>query len=151
MPRPRCDGTAPAVPQKHKFTELLLRKLVQRAYMVGDTHQRGLAVQVQPTGYKSWKCIYSANGRQRWYRIGAADSIGLADARKVAGELAFKVAKGKDPCAERKLARDKGTFEELAKCYFGEYAYFVSRYRGNSTLLAMPMEGFYRSDRISLR
>ncbi|MGD9769051.1 MAG: tyrosine-type recombinase/integrase [Pseudolabrys sp.] len=124
MPRPRRDGTAPAAPEKYKFSELLLRKLVQRdrAYLVGDTYQRGLAVQVQPTGYKSWKYIYSVNGRPRWYTIGAVDAIGLADARKLTSELALKVAQGHDPCAERKLARDKGTFEELAKRYVDEHA-----------------------------
>ncbi|MCW5686551.1 MAG: integrase arm-type DNA-binding domain-containing protein [Pseudolabrys sp.] len=124
MPRPRRDGTAPAAPQKHKLNELFLRKLEprDRTYAIWDTHQRGLAARMQPSGRMSWVYVYSANGRPRWYTIGAADAIGLADARKTAGELASKVAQGHDPCAERKLARDKGTFGELADRYLDEHA-----------------------------
>jgi len=124
MPRPRRDGTAPAAPRKHKLNELLLRRLEprERAYIVWDTHQRGLSVRVQPTGHMAWVFLYSANGRPRWYTIGAIDAIGLADARKMAGEIAFKVTQGHDPCGERKLARDKGTFEELHNRYVDEHA-----------------------------
>ncbi len=81
--------------------------------MVWDTHQRGLAVQVQPTGRKSWKCIYSFHGRPRWYYIGDVASIDLSDARKLAGRVTYRVAEGADPCAEKKAERSKGTFAEL--------------------------------------
>lgn len=90
--------------------------------MVWDTYQRGLAIQIQPTGHKSWKYIYSVNGRPRWYTLGNADAIGLSEARKLAGELAYKVAQGSDPCADKRAARGKGNFAEVAARYVNEHA-----------------------------
>src|ERR1700683_2747935 len=98
MPRPRRDGTPAAPPDRRKFSELLLRKLKPRgrAYATWDTHQRGLCIVVQRSGHKSWRCVYSRGGRARWYYIGAVDAIGLADARKLASRVMFKVAEGQD-------------------------------------------------------
>jgi integrase len=124
MPRPRRDGTPAQAANKRKLNQLFIRKLQPqpRAFAVWDTHQRGLAVIVQPTGHKSWKCIYSLRGRPRWYHIGDVAALGLADARKPVSRLMVLVAEGKDPCAERKAERGKGTFEELAQRYLEEHA-----------------------------
>src|SRR5512143_1930592 len=109
MPRGRQDGTPARAPNKRKLSEIFLRKLKprQRAFAVWDSHQRGLAVVVQPTGHKSWKCIYPFQGRPRWYHIGAVDAVNLADARKLASRVMFQVAEGKDPAAERKAERGR--------------------------------------------
>jgi integrase len=124
MPRPRRDGAPAAAPNKHKLNELFLKTLKPqaRAFLVWDSHQRGLAIQVRPTGHKSWKCIYAQRGRPRWCSLGDAAAIGLADARKLASRIMFAVAEGKDPAAERKAERSKGTFEELATRYVEEHA-----------------------------
>ena len=124
MPRPRRDGTPAAPPNKRKLNDILLKRLKpqERTFVVWDTAQRGLAVMVQTTGYKSWKCVYPFHGRPRWYHIGAVDAVGLADARKLASRVMFQVAEGKDPLAERKAQRSKGTFEELATQYVEQYA-----------------------------
>jgi integrase len=84
--------------------------------------QRGLALQLQPSGYRSWKCIYSRHGRVRWYHLGAADAISLSDARKLAARVMFKVSEGSDPQADRKAERSKGTFGDLATQYVEQYA-----------------------------
>ena len=89
--------------------------------MVWDDYQRGLAVNVQPTGHKTWKVIYPFHV-PRWYSLGSSDAIGLADARRLASRIMFQVAEGKDPAAERKAARSRGTFEELAARYVEQYA-----------------------------
>ncbi len=124
MPRPRRDGTPTAAPRKRKLSDIFLKKLKpeDRPFIVWDTKQSGLAVAVQPSGHRSWKVIYSLRGRPRWYSIGDVAAIGLADARKLASRVMFKVAEGKDPAAERKAERSKGTFEELATRYVEEYA-----------------------------
>jgi integrase len=124
MPRPRRDGSPTATPNKCKLSDLFLKKLEpqDRTFIVWDTYQRGLAVAVQPTGSKAWKCIYSRNGRPRWYHIGNVGAIDLADARKLASRVMFKVAEGGDPAAERKAERGRGTFEELATRYIEEFA-----------------------------
>jgi integrase len=124
LPRPRGDGSAAAAPSKRKLTDLAVKRLgpKDRPYLVWDSHQRGLAVRVQPTGFKSWKCVYPFHGRPRWYSLGATDAIGLADARRLAGRIMFQVAEGKDPAAERKAARSQGTWAELAEQYVEQYA-----------------------------
>ena len=92
-----------------------------RPYLVWDVLQRGLVLQVQPTGHRSYKVIYRFHHRPRWYHIGAADAIGLADARRLAAELMLQVIKGQDPAAERRVARGD-IFAELANRYLEEHA-----------------------------
>ena len=124
MPRPRRDGSPAAPPDKRKLSELFVRKLKprDRTHVVWDSYQRGLAIMVQQSGHKSWKCVYTYGGQPRWYHIGAADAVGLADARKIANTVMFEVAEGKDPHAMRKARRSHGTFAELAKQYVDEYS-----------------------------
>jgi integrase len=109
---------------KRNLTELYVRKLQPgaAAFVVWDTRQRGLAIRVQPSGSKAWKCIYSRHGRPRWLHIGDAGAIGLAGARTLAAEAMLAVARGKDPAAEKKAERSKGTFEELANQYVEQHA-----------------------------
>ena len=118
MCRPR------AVANKQKLTSLTVTKLrpTAKPYLVWDTNQRGLALQIQPSGYRSFKLIYRFHNRPRWYHIGAADAIALADARKLAAELMLEVIRGKDPAAERRAERGAGTFAEMASRYVEEHA-----------------------------
>jgi integrase len=110
-----------ATPNRRRLTDGFLRKLKpqQRSFLIHDNYQRGLAIRVEPTGSKSWVCIYNFQRRSRWYLIGKADAIDLAGARKLAGRVMFKVAEGQDPQAERRAERSSGTFEDLARRYVG--------------------------------
>src|SRR5262245_19190282 len=109
---------------KRRLTELSVHKLPPAAatYLVWDTHQRGLAIRIQPTGRKAWYVVYSRRGRPRWLHLGAAGAIGLADARTLAAEAMLAVARGKDPAAEKRAERGAGTFAELAERYVEHYA-----------------------------
>jgi integrase len=129
MPRPRKDGTIAIAPNRRKLSEIYVRNLKprERAFCTWDTHQRGLCVLTQPSGHKSWKCVYHYNGRPRWYHLGAVAAIGLADARKLASKVMFEVASGHDPLAERQAERSEGTFAELAARYLEEHAKKVNR------------------------
>jgi integrase len=123
-----------------------------RAYLVWDSLQRGLALQVQPTGYRAYKCIYNFRNRTRWYHIGAADAIGLADARRMAAELMLRVLKGEDPAADKKAARGSGTFAALHERYL-EYAMKRNRSWKQADKLikrnAMPRWGTLSADTIT--
>jgi integrase len=66
--------------------------------------------------------IYRYHNRPRWYHIGAADAIALADARKLAAELMLEVIRGKDPAAEKRAARGDHTFAEIANRYVEQHA-----------------------------
>ncbi len=107
MARPRRDGTPATAPCKRKLTAFLLENLKPqaRSYLIWDSFQRGLAIQVQPTGHRTWYCIYTIHGRLRWYRIADATAIGLVEARKLATEIMYQVAQNKDPQAERRASR----------------------------------------------
>jgi integrase len=124
MPRSRRDGTPPQPPNRHKLTDLFVKreKPRARAFMIWDTLQRGFALSVQPTGHKAYKVVYSHQGRVRWFHLGNAQAIGLSDARRLANRVMVQVAEGKDPQAERKAARSAATFADLAACYLDEYA-----------------------------
>src|SRR6516162_5842189 len=113
MPRPKRAA------RKRQLTELYVQKAKPETsrFLVWDAKQHGLALVVEPTGAKAWKAIYSFHGRPRWYNIGKATAIGLADARTLAAEVILAVARGKDPQAERKAERGAGTFAELAARY----------------------------------
>jgi integrase len=113
-----------AAPNKQKLTPLTVAKLrpQARAFLVWDSLQRGLVLQVQPSGYPSFKVIYRHHNKPRWYHLGAADAIALADARRMAAELMLEVIRGKDPIAERRAERGTQTFAALASRYLEEYA-----------------------------
>jgi integrase len=113
-----------AMPNKRKLTAIFLQKVKPqaRAYLLWDTLQRGLALRVEPTGYKAWKLVYRYHGRPRWYHLAAADAIGLADARRIAAKLMLRVIEGQDPAAEKRAERGAGTFAEMANRYVEEYA-----------------------------
>jgi hypothetical protein len=86
---------------KRRLTELYVRKLKPKAqpFLVWDTHQRGLAIRVQPTGARGWKCIYSHHSRPRCTRrrqpSGSRRSHAAAEAMPVGG------SRGKDPADRR--------------------------------------------------
>jgi len=113
-----------AAPNKRKLTPLLVQRLrpKARAYLLWDTLQRGLALRVQPTGHRVFMLVYRHHGRPRWFHIGAADAIGLSNARKLAAEIMLRVIRGEDPAAERRAQRGVGTFADLADRYLEQYA-----------------------------
>src|SRR5215471_2902953 len=113
-----------AVPNKKKLTTLTVTKLrpTAKPYLVWDSYQRGLALQIQPSGYRAYKLIYRFHNRPRWFHLGAADAIALADARRLAAKLMLEVIQGKDPAAEKRAARGAGTFGEIANRYVQEHA-----------------------------
>jgi len=119
MARPRRDGTPSRETNRRKLTDLFVstRKAADRAELVWDIKQPGLALSVRPSGKRAWKVIYRFHGRPRWLHLGDAKSIGLADARRLTARVILDVAEGKDPVAERQAARLTGTFADLAAQY----------------------------------
>jgi integrase len=127
MPRPRRDGTAArSAPNKRRLSDAFVRTVEpdpDRVVVYWDTLQRGLALTVQPSGHLAWKCVYSIRGRgPRWYHLGNARAISLADARKLASKIMYQAAEGGDPHADRLALRGRGSFEQVAKRYVEEHA-----------------------------
>jgi integrase len=127
MPRPRRDGTpARSEPNRRRLSEAFVKTVrsdSERVVVYWDTLQRGLALVLQPSGHRAWKCVYTIRRRgSRWYSIGDARAISLADARRLAGRIMVAVAEGGDPHVDRLALRGRGAFEQVAKRYLEEYA-----------------------------
>src|SRR5262249_29900084 len=124
MPRPRRDGTSARLPNRRKLSDAFVRTVrsdPDRTVMYWDTLQRGLALRVEPSGYRAWKCVYTICRRgARWYHLGSARAISLADARRLASKIMYQVAEGRDPHADRLALRGRGAFEQVAKRYLEE-------------------------------
>ena len=127
MPRPRRDGTpARNQPNKRKLTDAFVRTVrpdPDRVIVYWDTLQHGLALAVQPSGHRAWKCVYTVPRRgPRWFSIGNAAGVSLTEARRLAGKLMVQVAEGGDPHADRLALRGRGSFEQVAARYVTEHA-----------------------------
>jgi integrase len=114
---------------KRKLSQLLVTRLRprSRAFLVWDSLERGLALQIQPSAFRSYKFIYlhRASGKSRWINIGAADTVSLAEAREQALALRLQVHQGRDPSAERRAvanASSGNTFSVIANRYVEEFA-----------------------------
>jgi integrase len=119
MARPRSDGKPPRTVRKETLTEIGIQKikLADRPFLLWDRKQGGLALSVQPSGHKAFKCIYSHHGKPRWYHLGNVGDIGLAHARTLAREVQYRVSQGHDPQAERAAEKVAGTFADLHQQY----------------------------------
>ena len=124
MARPRHDGTPAREVNRRKLTDLFVstRKPQERAELIWDVKQPGLALSNRPSGKRAWKVVYRYRGRPRWLHLGDARSIGLADARRLTAKVMLAVAEGKDPAAERKAERAAGSFADLAAQYVALWA-----------------------------
>src|SRR5215813_3028932 len=126
MPRPQRDCTPARSPNRRKLSDAFVRTVQPdpgRIIVVWDTLQRGLVLRVQPSGHLAWKCVYAIRGRgARWYHLGDARAISLADARRLVGKIMVAVAEGGDPHADRLALRGRGSFEQAAARYVEEHA-----------------------------
>jgi integrase len=102
---------------KLKFTPLFVTRKRLSAGVYWDTEQKGLALRVEPSDHRSFVCVYSHHSKPRWYTIGSARGIDLAQARKQTRQIMNRVAEGGDPAAEKRAQRMAGTFAELHQRY----------------------------------
>ena len=127
MPRARRDGSpARSQPNRRRLTDAFVRTArpdPDRVVVYWDTQQYGLALAVQPSGHRAWKCVYTVRRRgPRWFHLGNAMAISLTDARRLAGKIMVQVAEGGDPHADRLALRGRGSFEQVARRYVEEHA-----------------------------
>jgi len=110
-------------PRRRGFTDALVRTMrpEARSFRLWDTRVPGLVLRVWPSGKKSFYAAYYCRGQRRWYFIGRYPVVGVADARKMAGEVLVKVAMGQDPAADRNAHRG-ATLGEVHRRYIDEHA-----------------------------
>jgi len=81
----------------------------------------GLFLRVK-NGQRSWVFRFTSGARKREMGLGPAASVGLADARRLAGEARAAVAQGRDPIAERDKSRTSPSPEPAPELTFREAA-----------------------------
>src|SRR3954453_7107657 len=82
---------------------------VARRLEIPDGALVGLYFIVQPSGAKSWAVRYRADGRPRKLTLAPYPRMGLAEARRAAGEALRIVSEGGDPAGDRiTVAKLKG-------------------------------------------
>lgn len=81
----------------------------EKPYKLFDQH--GLYLQVQPSGYRSWKLKYRFNGKERKLSLGPYPEVKLGAARDLMFEARAQLRRGLDPAspiAESEAARTFG-------------------------------------------
>lgn len=105
------------------LTETKLRSLKSKdkPYKVAD--QRGLYIEVTPSGGKLWRFRYRVGKTEKKLSIGPYPEISLKEARDVAYEARHSVASGGDPALEKRKRKIRNellsaqTFEAVAREY----------------------------------
>lgn len=115
----------------------------------------GLALQVAPTGSRSWVLRIMVGDKRRELGLGGFPDVPLADARRLARDLRESVRAGRDPVAERHAAKVllkanqalEVTFEQAVAAYIkgksAEWKNLKHAAQWNSTLTtyAFPVFG----------
>lgn len=87
-----------------------------------DTLVSGLFLRLYKSGSKTYFYRYRRHGKLKQLKIGTADTISLAGARKECKIKKGEISKGADPQAERQAKRNKPKpkiFDDLAQLYKG--------------------------------
>jgi len=101
-----------------KFTEKLVTKLRDShtaSYPIDhfDAVVPGLVLTCRSSKGATWFLRYRHAGQQRRLTLGKSPGLSLDGARDAAREYLVQIAKGRDPAAERKAAREKPPTDEL--------------------------------------
>lgn len=103
--------------------ELEIRALKAQDRVYKRTDERGLYLEVHPSGSKLWRLKYAHLGKDNRIALGRYPEVGLAEARHKRDEARQKLRDGIDPLAERKreklvaLFNAANTFGDIAKEY----------------------------------
>lgn len=110
------------MPRKAKeLSPLEVRRLTRPGrWSVGGTD--GLALQVTPTGARSWVLRLSSGGRQREMGLGSYPTVTLAEARDKARQHRALLHQGVDPIAARQAASSAAAAQSQAQKTFSEVA-----------------------------
>jgi hypothetical protein len=121
------------------LTDTRLRALKPKDKPYKVTDERGLYVEVTPTGGKLWRFRYRIGGAQKKLCIGSYPEISLKQARDVAYEARRAVASGGDPAFEKRKQKIRAeflsaqTFEAVAREYIEQM--MVQNGRADGTIV----------------
>ena len=103
------------------LTDLKVRRLEPKAEAYRVTDGAGLFLVVLPGGSKSWRCVYSLDGKRHLITLGTYPEMSLAAARAARQGVRGQVREGASPTHDRaamrreRLDRNEMTFEVMAR------------------------------------
>lgn len=104
--------------------QLKALKPKDKSYKIAD--ERGLYVEVSPTGGKLWRYRYRVGKIEKKLSIGTYPDLSLKEARHAALEARMVVANGGDPALDKRKQKIRAefiagnTFEEVAREYIDQ-------------------------------
>lgn len=106
------------------LTDMAVRnaKPREKAYKLSD--ERGMYLEVTPSGGKLWRLKYRFEGKEKRLALGKYPEVGLAAARERRDDARRLLSSGIDPSEERKAKAEEkriemsGTFEAVAREWF---------------------------------
>jgi integrase len=109
------------------LTDIAIRSAKTRGkpYRIAD--EKGMYLEVMPTGAKYWRMKFRFAGKEKRLALGVYPEVSLAAARGKRDEARKLLATGTDPCFARKANKTTGTdnaansFEALAREWIAKY------------------------------
>jgi integrase len=102
------------------LSDVKIRALKARDKLYKVPDDRGLYLEVNPTGSKLWRYRYLLHGKDKRIALGSYPLVGLADARQKRDDIQRQIAAGADPILERRRAKLAAAFS--ASNSFGDIA-----------------------------
>ena len=101
------------------LTDAAIRALKPEAKRYSRTDERGLVIEVFPTGGMLWHYRYRVNGKPERVTLGRYPALSLRQARLERDRREALVAQGQSPAAQKRLTR-QGLGPEVTVAEFGE-------------------------------
>lgn len=121
------------MPTLHKLTDSQCRaaKPREKAYKLFDGG--GLALVVLPSGAKSWRLFYRADGKPQTRSLGLYPAVGAAEARRLAAGAREAIARGDTPSGNPRARQAPDlTLREVCERYWQGRLDVTSGYRDNA-------------------
>ena len=117
------------------LTDVAIRALKPEAKRYSRTDERGLVLEVFPTGGMLWHYRYRVNGKPERVTLGRYPALSLKQARQERDRRESLVAQGQSPAAQKRLTR-LGMGPEVTVAEFGErfFREIVNRDRKDTTI-----------------
>lgn len=107
-----------------RFTDRYIQELKSKPERFTVSESGGLAMEVYPSGGKTWRYRYRMNGKEEKVALGKYPAVGLKAARLKRDEFAAQVAAGESPAQQKQLAKvalaDMTKVAEFGERYFAE-------------------------------
>lgn len=135
------------------MAEKITKRVVEMAMpgkkltIIWDTEVKGFGLQITPNGSKSFILNYrNKDFRSRRKTIGKYGHLTVEQAREMAKELCYYIAKGGDPVHEEEMQRKQPTFDEVARRFMEEHSAIRNRpatHQGNIQILRVMLSPFF--------